>query len=180
MFLGVIRGFATLAVYFIEGPRGVKVGYSEDVAARLRQLQTGNATKLKILAVIPNGSRDIEIEFHRLFARWRLEGEWFIKNGSVMRTIALIRQGAAALLKEHLQLLAEYTQAPRETRIKMRPPTIVPEALRGTPTEVSICRLDAAIRADKMDQITLGKAHSALRRTLRGHEVDISFLDEYG
>lgn len=168
-----------MAVYFIKGPQGIKVGYSEDVRARLKQLQTGSSVKLTVLAVVSNGSRDIETEFHRLFGPWRMQGEWFQNVGPVKRTIELIRQGAAPLLREHLAALADYTKSPREKRIKTRPPTVVPSELRGTSKEATIRKLDLMIRDDTVDQLLLGKAHSALRRLLRGHEVDISFIAEY-
>lgn len=168
-----------MAVYFIRSPQGIKVGYSEDVQARLRQLQTGNAARLKLIAVIPRANREVEQEFHRIFAPWRLAGEWFSATGPVLRTVELIKQGAAPLLREHLYHLATYAGLPREQRILSRPPAICPEKLRGTDMELLIRELDCLTRDPKVDQITMGRAHSALRGVLRGKTVDIGFLNEY-
>lgn len=168
-----------MAVYFIRSTQGIKVGYSEDVHARLRQLQTANANRLRVLAILPNADRSVEQEFHRLFAAWRLEGEWFKAVSPVLRTIELINQGAAPLLGAHLRYLADYVDTPREVRIAMRPPTICPHSLRGTPAEMTVRELDCLIRNPETDQILMGKAHSALRAVLRGKPVDISFLCDY-
>ena len=168
-----------MAVYFIRSPQGVKVGYSDDVLARLKQLQTGNAARLEVLAIIPGASRDIEQEFHRLFAAFRLEGEWFKASGPVLRTVELIHQGAAPLLKEHLQQIAQYAGLSREQRMLTRPPAIVPKALRGTETEIIIRNLDCIVHDPQAPKPILGKALAALRKALRGGKVDLSFLSEY-
>lgn len=168
-----------MAVYFIRSPQGVKVGYSDDVLARLRQLQTANAARLEVIAVIPGASRDIEQEFHRLFSAFRLEGEWFKACGPVLRTVELIHQGAAPLLREHLQQIAQYAGSSREQRMVTRPPAIVPRELRGTETEMIIRNLDCLVRDPNLPRPILGKANAALRWALRGKKVDLAFLGEY-
>lgn len=168
-----------MAVYFIRSKLGIKVGFSDDVESRLKQLQTGNACRLKLMAVIPRASRDIEQEFHLLFAKWRMEGEWFQANGPVLRTVELIRQGAAPLLREHLRQIAEYAGKPRAERVAARPPAIVPTRFRGTEVEVVIRDLDFITRDSSAPQNIVGKAHVALRHALRGQEFDVRFLDEY-
>lgn len=52
----------------------VKIGRSEDVESRLRQLQTASS-KLLILLITIDGDR--ELEFHRRFSDNRQIGEWF-------------------------------------------------------------------------------------------------------
>lgn len=62
-------------VYFIQGDITglVKIGQSVDVKSRIRQLQTGSAERLKIIA---NMSGD-EKHFHQMFSKHRVRGEWF-------------------------------------------------------------------------------------------------------
>lgn len=72
-------------VYFIQQGRDslFKIGYSENgVDDRLKSLQTGNPKKLRVFGQIeykPN-SQDKEQAFHKQFAQYRAEGEWFCLN----------------------------------------------------------------------------------------------------
>lgn len=66
-------------VYFIGEQLGgdtIKIGWSRDPSTRLVQLQTGNPTPLKFLALIA-ASRMIEPAIHNLFAPSNVSGEWF-------------------------------------------------------------------------------------------------------
>ena len=70
MFLYVIGG---------DGPRQ-KIGFSKDVNRRLKSLQTGNPTVLKIHHTEPvpeNRVRVLERKLHRELNHKRLKGEWF-------------------------------------------------------------------------------------------------------
>lgn len=69
-------------VYFISDGHGhIKIGKADDVFVRLRELQTGNPYKLKvILSVVLKSMKDaydLELELHKMFSEDRLEGEWF-------------------------------------------------------------------------------------------------------
>jgi hypothetical protein len=81
-------------VYFIQAGDRVKIGFAKDVAARLAQLQTGNACRLKLLAVIPNGSHALERRLHAFFAEHRVRNEWFQFSGNMATLIKSIREGA--------------------------------------------------------------------------------------
>lgn len=64
-------------VYFIEDPIGpIKVGISKNPPARLSDLQTSHARRLRLLAIIP-GDYKTEAALHELFRNARLSGEWF-------------------------------------------------------------------------------------------------------
>lgn len=65
-------------IYFIQaGDNGaIKIGYTDNIEKRLRQLQTGNPYKLKLLKII-NGTYELEKSIHKMFVNDRLEGEWF-------------------------------------------------------------------------------------------------------
>lgn len=67
--------------YFIRSGELVKIGVSNNVQRRLKQLTTGNGRSMELLGVIPE---NIEKQLHSLFAQYRVNGEWFkfgpIKN----------------------------------------------------------------------------------------------------
>jgi hypothetical protein len=76
-------------VYFIQadGNGPIKIGFtSEDPARRLNQLQTGNASALKLLGAI-KGSHARERQFHAELAEWRLQGEWFESHPTVLAIV---------------------------------------------------------------------------------------------
>lgn len=70
-------------VYFIqagdsdtEGNALVKIGFTTDVAKRMRQLQTASPMRLKVLEQVI-GTHAIEAYFHRLLRDRHVQGEWF-------------------------------------------------------------------------------------------------------
>ena len=63
-----------LCTYFISNGIYVKIGKTQDVAARLKSLQTGSPVPLRLLGYV---SGDREQEFHHKYANHRLRGEWF-------------------------------------------------------------------------------------------------------
>lgn len=63
-------------IYFIQANEYIKIGYSKDPQTRLKELQTGNPIKLKLLFTIP-GSFEHEKSFHEIFHAQRAKGEWF-------------------------------------------------------------------------------------------------------
>ena len=67
-------------IYFIQaGENGpIKIGRSNDVEKRLKQLQTASAEKLKILWVYDaDNDKETEIELHEELKSERINGEWF-------------------------------------------------------------------------------------------------------
>ncbi len=75
-------------VYFIQGETGgpIKIGYSDDVAKRLKGLQTGHPDNLKVLFTYP-GSQEDEKEMHLKFEAIRLRGEWFRPTDEIFSAI---------------------------------------------------------------------------------------------
>jgi hypothetical protein len=63
-------------VYFIRQQDKIKIGYSKNVDARLRQLQTSSPVKLELVGYI-EGDQETEKQLHELFDDYRLSGEWF-------------------------------------------------------------------------------------------------------
>jgi DNA replicative helicase MCM subunit Mcm2 (Cdc46/Mcm family) len=68
-------------IYFITDCEGlVKIGISQDPKKRINDFKSGNHRKFKILHTFP-GDRDIEFFFHRLFAHYQVNREWFKIEG---------------------------------------------------------------------------------------------------
>lgn len=67
-----------MSVYFITCRKTgmVKIGCAYDPFERLKTLQTGSPTKLKIEALL-KGAAKREREIHKLLAKHRVHGEWF-------------------------------------------------------------------------------------------------------
>jgi hypothetical protein len=81
-------------IYFIQEDREdndgmVKIGFAEDdIHRRIGIMQTGNPYYLRLLGVIPNGTKKHESKLHRRFknariwirargrVRWSFRGEW--------------------------------------------------------------------------------------------------------
>lgn len=67
-------------VYFIKSGSMVKIGFSTDVVNRLSNLKVGNPFGSNLVAAIP-GTEDTEAYFHKMFADYRKQGEWFSIEG---------------------------------------------------------------------------------------------------
>ena len=65
-------------VYFVQrgedGP--IKIGWSQNVARRIGELQVANAEHLSLLGAIPGTMRD-ETKTHKRFTHLRINAEWF-------------------------------------------------------------------------------------------------------
>jgi hypothetical protein len=82
-------------VYFIEavGAGRIKIGHARDPQARLRELQTGSAYTLRLMAMVPGGMA-LERALHRRFADLRLAGEWFHATPPLLAEIAAITKAS--------------------------------------------------------------------------------------
>jgi hypothetical protein len=76
-------------IYFIRGGDLVKIGVTDDVRQRLRQLQVGSPTKLELIGEMP-GDENYERALHRAFAGLAEHGEWFRLDGKLAEFIALL------------------------------------------------------------------------------------------
>lgn len=65
-------------IYFITAGNNqyIKIGYAADPAERIKQLQTGNAERLKLIAATM-GSKDDERRLHEKWHYAQRQGEWF-------------------------------------------------------------------------------------------------------
>lgn len=81
-------------IYFIQEKglfrNRVKIGYTDNIRSRLRDLQSASPSKLKILLILSGDEQD-EYIYHQRFARYRLHGEWF-KFGFKLRLFVSFNQ----------------------------------------------------------------------------------------
>jgi hypothetical protein len=77
-------------VYFIagEGTDLIKIGSSNDVRARLNDLQCGSPVPLRVIGIAKSGGVDLEYSLHSEFAGSRAHGEWFKVSAKLMERIA--------------------------------------------------------------------------------------------
>ena len=74
----LIKGDKLDSLYIIQSDMSgnIKIGRSKDPQKRLKQLQTGNPNKLKLIAFF-EGEGWKEKIIHEKLRRYRLKGEWF-------------------------------------------------------------------------------------------------------
>jgi hypothetical protein len=77
-------------IYFIECAGRIKIGYTKDVADRIKGLSTGSAHDLRLLCSF-EGSVDFERAIHRRLKTRRLRGEWFEDCTEVRELMDLLR-----------------------------------------------------------------------------------------
>lgn len=76
-------------IYFLQSVPGfVKIGFTTDLATRVRALQPGCPLPLTLLAFVPNGTLKAERAYHRKYAADRLSGEWFTMTPRIRDEIA--------------------------------------------------------------------------------------------
>jgi hypothetical protein len=74
-------------VYFVaSGENAVKIGVTDDVLSRMKELQTKSPLPLKLLLVMP-GDRETKYELHQAFWALRISGGWFRFEGPLKRLV---------------------------------------------------------------------------------------------
>ena len=73
-------------VYFLRAGDAIKIGYTTNLAARKRALETASAVPLELLASIP-GDRSEEARLHREWWHLHIRGEWFRADEELLRCI---------------------------------------------------------------------------------------------
>ena len=81
-------------LYFILDTQSnsIKIGVSKDVKRRLSQLQTSNASPLLLVGRMQNRI-GLEKNLHEKFKKYRLKGEWFSTNASLIEYISELGGG---------------------------------------------------------------------------------------
>lgn len=67
-------------LYFIEANNEIKIGISTRTKERVKDLQTANAAKFKILYIIENVEKSFEKHVHGVCYKYNIRGEWFSKE----------------------------------------------------------------------------------------------------
>ena len=83
------------SLYFIatEYSCYVKIGISQDVMARLSELQGANAEPLSLLLHFPIDDPGREVELHEALQDYRMCGEWFEPNPWLNQAMLKLRAG---------------------------------------------------------------------------------------
>lgn len=76
-------------IYFLQNGRRkiIKIGFTRDHGGRFTSLQMANPDELKVLATI-RGTRLLEAELHKRFAKFNVRGEWFRLDGELAKYVA--------------------------------------------------------------------------------------------
>lgn len=89
-------------VYFVERHGFVKIGTTQNLAARLAAIDRGDSaitgmliTPVTILAVMPGG-RQVERAIHELFGHLRYDGEWFLFEGPLVPFVKAVAEAREA------------------------------------------------------------------------------------
>lgn len=102
-------------VYFVQqgedGP--IKIGFANNLAGRLRGLQTANPYKLHLRLVL-HGNRKTEQKFHERFNADRLKGEWFRPSHDLLAFITtsnaerlVVVRAAAVMARDDVEASAD-------------------------------------------------------------------------
>lgn len=75
-------------IYFLQqgddGP--IKIGYTKDLLARIKDLQVGSPYELKLILSF-RGFPEKERELHAKFREHRMSGEWFTPSDEIMEFV---------------------------------------------------------------------------------------------
>lgn len=74
-------------VYFVRCGDFIKIGRTDCLPLRLKDMGTVNPYPLTVIHTVP-GNRRTEIEFHTTFAAHRHRGEWFRLEGALEEFLA--------------------------------------------------------------------------------------------
>jgi hypothetical protein len=75
-----------MTVYFVQSGRRIKIGFTENLAARLGALKTSSSYPLKLLGAV-RGGFDLERAIHKRLANYRTSGEWFRSSAEVLEVV---------------------------------------------------------------------------------------------
>ena len=112
------------AVYFLQPENGgdIKIGCSNDVANRLKQLQISHSERLIVRNIIPGGYEK-EKELHNEFQNIKKEGEWFRatrKLSEISKAIPYRMPTSADMAGERIGVSGSYVAQTKKI-IKERP-----------------------------------------------------------
>jgi hypothetical protein len=85
-------------IYAIQAGVGgpIKFGVARDPKARMAELQTGNASELRLLATV-NIHSEKESLVHRHLRDCRVRGEWFWPTAKTLKVVEVMQSGECVL-----------------------------------------------------------------------------------
>jgi len=122
-------------IYFIGDPSSdtIKIGYSKNPWARVKDLQTGRTDKLAVVATVR--TTDVsERRIHALFSEEHQAGEWFKVSPRIQRLITEIKAKRVCDDETLIDYVANYVATTKETETETEteePPIIPPGGRRG-------------------------------------------------
>lgn len=103
-----------------------KLGFTDrSLECRIKCMQTGNPTPLKLLACKDDGTREEEKKLHGLMSRWKLSGEWFHPNAVLSKFVAAhavadVSVSALALSLDEMKQMRDAGEIIGEKEIRAR------------------------------------------------------------
>lgn len=79
------------SVYFMSCRSAIKIGYAKDPHRRVQAHQISQPHKVGLMVTVPGG-RELEREYHRRFAAYRLRGEWFSDAQDILDEVKRLRK----------------------------------------------------------------------------------------
>jgi hypothetical protein len=86
-------------IYFLHAGNYIKIGYSQDIHKRIKQLQTGSPFKLRLVLAIEGGVK-LEKQLHKKFNKYRHQNEWFYYNLDIANFIESMKSKCLKLAKD--------------------------------------------------------------------------------
>jgi hypothetical protein len=147
-------------VYFIECAGRIKIGFSRNVQARLRQFSTGSALKFSLIGEI-DGTKNLEKAIHQKLAANREHGEWFRDCEEVRAILELIQRDGPSAIG-----FVEPDNRPRtEEAAPYRAPPVRDSVLRSACIRIEACAeryMGEGVSSDRVNPRTGG--HYSARR----------------
>lgn len=85
-------------VYFAKGGTRLKIGFSNEIALRMRELQTGCPFIIQFVGAIIGADIAVEADLHAHFDADRAHGEWFEYSPRLAEFIRLVRANQKQIL----------------------------------------------------------------------------------
>lgn len=85
----------TAGVYLIKAGERLKIGYSADIAFRVRELQIGCPSVISVVGAIVGADERVERDLHARFDEYRVHGEWFEYGARLADFVRLLRTNRA-------------------------------------------------------------------------------------
>ena len=68
-------------VYFLQNEqKNIKIGYTQNIRKRKKELETANAYKLKLIGFIPEVKQHFEHHLHGICYKYNIDREWYKKE----------------------------------------------------------------------------------------------------